>query len=245
MRTRQQIPILSLRWVLSLLGDHHSFLNSPESEQKSQEGIITASGLRAVYPEGVVIDVHEHSPAALAGLRIRDAIEAINGTPIMQLDRVSFHRAPATSPVSLTLRRAGQEALLSATLHAASYKRELRPQGWPWEPPIGYLELPGVSGNPMRLKTYAKTAQQLIRTMDQAGVRTWIIDLRRNSGGDMWPMLAGVNALLGDGECGFFVSPTGKQISWLPTKGKKATALLDDPTCSVIPHRRLPCLQAA
>lgn len=219
----------TLRWVLTRLGDHHSFLNSPQDEQNHLQGIVSSSGLRAVYPEGVIVDVHEHSPAALAGLHIRDAIEAINGIPRTQLDRASFYQALATSPVSLTCSRPSQESLVRATLHAASYQREMRPCGWQWEPAIGYLELPGVSGNQMRLKTYAQAAQQLIRSMDEASVRAWIIDLRRNGGGTMWAMLAGVSSLLGDGECGFFVSPTGTRESWLPTIEKRTHALLDEP----------------
>jgi carboxyl-terminal processing protease len=37
----------------------------------------------------------------------------------------------------------------------------------------------------------------------------WIIDLRGNSGGNVWPMLAGIGAVLGEGDLGRFVSPDG------------------------------------
>jgi carboxyl-terminal processing protease len=37
----------------------------------------------------------------------------------------------------------------------------------------------------------------------------WIIDLRGNSGGNVWPMLAGIGAVLGEGDLGSFVSPDG------------------------------------
>lgn len=219
----------TLRWVLSQLGDHHSFLLSPQSLQKSQEGIVVSSGLLVVYPEGVIVAVHAHSPAAQAGLQIRDTIETINGVPRTQLDRVSFNRELRTSPVSLTCRRAGQEPCFSVTLQAAAYKREIQPRGWQWGLDIGYLELPGVVGNHEILQSYAQTTQQLIRDMDQAGVCTWMIDLRRNMGGSMWPMLTGVQSLLGEGECGFFVSPSEKQTSWLPTLKKQTNALLGEP----------------
>ncbi len=86
-----------------------------------------------------------NSPAEHAGLEVRDIIEAINGELITQLDRVTFKRALYTSPVSLTFRRAGQESISSATLHAASYKRKMRPQGWHIGAAIGYLELPAVT----------------------------------------------------------------------------------------------------
>ncbi|MET3803526.1 C-terminal processing protease CtpA/Prc [Nakamurella sp. UYEF19] len=35
----------------------------------------------------------------------------------------------------------------------------------------------------------------------------WILDLRSNSGGDVWPMLGGIQPLLGSGTIGSFVSP--------------------------------------
>ena len=49
----------------------------------------------------------------------------------------------------------------------------------------------------------------------------WVLDLRNNGGGNMWPMLAGLNPLLGDGPLGFFVARDGSRSTpWnarLPT----------------------------
>ena len=220
-----------IQWVLSRLGDRHSHLTSPQSVQKLEEGVMTSLGLQAIYPEGVIVSVHANSPADHAGLQVRDIIETINGEQGTQLDRATFMRALRTSPLSLTFRRANLAVPLSATLHAASYVREMKPQGWPLGPDIGYLELPNVTGSELLLKTYAETAQQFIRAMDQAAVRHWIIDLRRNGGGDMWTMLAGVSLLLGEGECGYFLSPEGNKISWLPSLAARTKALLEEPYC--------------
>jgi carboxyl-terminal processing protease len=219
----------TLRWVLSCLGDHHSFLASPQSVRESREGIATSSGLLAVYPEGVIVAVDPHSPAAQAGLQVRDTIETINGEPVAHLDRVAFQRAFHTSPLTLSFRQASAAGVSSVILHAASYIRERRPQGWPLGPDIGYLELPAVSGNDAVLKTYAQAARQCVRDMDQAGIHQWIIDVRRNTGGNMWTMLAGVYPLLGDGECGFFVSSDGKKQSWIATKATQTKKLLGEP----------------
>ena len=38
-------------------------------------------------------------------------------------------------------------------------------------------------------------------------VDTFVIDLRNNTGGNCWPMLAGLGPLLGNGVHGYFVSP--------------------------------------
>lgn len=218
----------TLRWILSCLGDRHSHLISPQSRQESQEGRATSIGISAVYPEGVIVDVQTNSPAEQASLLVRDTITTVNGIPVAQLDRSSFMRAFYTTPLTLTFTRANEKGQASVTLHKASYTAAMKPQGWLLEPDIGYLELSAVTGNDATLKTYAQAAQQHIRDMDQVGIRRWIIDLRRNGGGDMWAMVVGVSALLGDGECGFFVLPDGNKVSWLPTKAVKMARLLDE-----------------
>ena len=76
---------------------------------------------------------------------------------------------------------------------------------------LGYLELPGQnSSSPECEEAYAKIAHQIIRDLDQTAIGGWIIDLRRNTGGGLWFMLAGVGPILGEGECSSFVSPTGQ-----------------------------------
>ena len=39
----------------------------------------------------------------------------------------------------------------------------------------------------------------------------WVLDLRNNAGGNMWPMLAGLNPFLGDSPLGFFVARDGSR----------------------------------
>jgi carboxyl-terminal processing protease len=48
----------------------------------------------------------------------------------------------------------------------------------------------------------------------------WIIDLRGNSGGNMWPMLAGIGAVLGEGDLGSFVSSDGEHTLWFYRAGQ-------------------------
>jgi carboxyl-terminal processing protease len=76
---------------------------------------------------------------------------------------------------------------------------------------IAYLTVPWVSTTDsiicMRI---ADSLQQLIARLDSNGVTNWIIDLRKNTGGNCWPMLAGIGPLLGNGVCGYFVSVNEK-----------------------------------
>jgi carboxyl-terminal processing protease len=51
----------------------------------------------------------------------------------------------------------------------------------------------------------------------------WIIDLRGNGGGNMWPMLAGIGAVLGEGDAGAFESPDGSKSPWFYKAGRAGT----------------------
>jgi Peptidase family S41 len=70
---------------------------------------------------------------------------------------------------------------------------------------IGALELPAIVGSTEQVQGYAASAQHMIRELDELGIDGWIVDLRRNTGGNMWPMLAGAGPILGEGELGAFV----------------------------------------
>jgi carboxyl-terminal processing protease len=79
---------------------------------------------------------------------------------------------------------------------------------------IGYLELPHFEASEQAAKHYVMLAQDAIRTADQVGTCGWIVDLRKNDGGNMWPMLAGVGPILGEGIAGSFVDPDGVKQVW-------------------------------
>jgi C-terminal processing protease CtpA/Prc len=57
---------------------------------------------------------------------------------------------------------------------------------------------------------YVDSLHAQLQSLDSAGVCGWIVDLRRNDGGNMWPMLAGIGALVGREDVGSFTgSPDG------------------------------------
>jgi carboxyl-terminal processing protease len=66
---------------------------------------------------------------------------------------------------------------------------------------IGYVHVPQWSADPTPL---ADSLQTAIRSLRDARACGWIVDLRANGGGNMWPMLAGVGPLLGDTIVGRF-----------------------------------------
>ena len=91
---------------------------------------------------------------------------------------------------------------------------------------IAYLRLPGFAGGTHADQVeFAETVQQIIRELDSTGACGWILDLRNNLGGNLWPMLAGVGPLLGDGEMGASLAPNGERRTVWYESGK---AGLDD-----------------
>ncbi len=87
---------------------------------------------------------------------------------------------------------------------------------------IGFIAIEGFQG--FDRDTYATNAQQLIREIDSQNPCGWIVDLRENRGGNMWPMLAGIGPILGEGDVGAFVDSHGHQEVFSYRDGQ---ALLD------------------
>ena len=215
--TAETYPAISL--VLDRLGDRHSFFVPPDEMRLRREGGMKSSGLVAVYPEGVIVHVLPGSPAEQAGVREGDIIELINDELTASVGREGLSSALRAPTVGLRLKRPGQEQPLTMTLHAAAFPLRANPVGRHLAPGIGYLELPAMIGTEEQVRDYAATAQQVIRQLDQAGTHGWVVDLRRNTGGNMWPMLAGAGPLLGEGHIGAFVSTT-ENTPWIYRAGQ-------------------------
>lgn len=99
---------------------------------------------------------------------------------------------------------------------------EEKPQGQLLAHDIGYLELPTYNRVPTvpASTDYVLLAQDAIRRADQVGACGWIVDLRNDTGGDNWPMLAAVGPVLGEGVVGWFVDPDGVKTAWSYADGK-------------------------
>jgi carboxyl-terminal processing protease len=80
---------------------------------------------------------------------------------------------------------------------------------------IGYLLIPpcnSLSENAMT--EYAMSIQQEIQALDQNKLSRWIVDLRGNSGGNMWPMVLGLRPLIRAQTFGFFSDGSGEYYAW-------------------------------
>lgn len=70
---------------------------------------------------------------------------------------------------------------------------------------IGYVALPGI--DEAFADPYLAAGTAAMRRLLAGKPGGWIIDLRSNDGGDVWPMLGAVQPLLGSGTIGSFVAP--------------------------------------
>jgi C-terminal processing protease CtpA/Prc len=84
----------------------------------------------------------------------------------------------------------------------------------------GYIRVTAYSGDGPGGAEVAGQYQEEIRQLDTDDLCGWIIDVRGNTGGNMWVMLAGVGPLLSDGILGFFVYPDSIVEPWFYWAGK-------------------------
>jgi carboxyl-terminal processing protease len=91
---------------------------------------------------------------------------------------------------------------------------------------VGYIDVPEFGSlDQASVTQQAVTIQSHLAQLAAQNPCGWIVDLRSNSGGNMWPMLAGLGPLLGEGLQGFFVGPDGATFPWYYQNGQ---ALVDD-----------------
>lgn len=72
---------------------------------------------------------------------------------------------------------------------------------------IGYLKIPKcMTFSEIKDRDFANSIRYQIKNLDtQNEIIGWVVDLRNNGGGNMWPMIAGLNALVEDGTISYLV----------------------------------------
>jgi hypothetical protein len=137
---------------------------------------------------------------------------------LRRVDQHSFMQTPHPMPPDAI---SGQGTSAALPTSQAGSKPATPPSTKPAGPPavegrmigerIGYLLVPWFNG--ANRPPFVDSLQALIKEFDTAHACGWIIDLRKDQGGNMWPMLAGVGPLLGDSIVGAFYDGTSKQGS--------------------------------
>lgn len=78
---------------------------------------------------------------------------------------------------------------------------------------VGYIRVAFTAATGEEAARYARNLQTTIRNLDNANLKGWIVDLR-STGGNMWPMIAGLGPLLGEGIAGYSIEPDNNFTTW-------------------------------
>ena len=82
-------------------------------------------------------------------------------------------------------------------------------------PGVGAITMRGYSGGDQAAaKRYTEAAHASMLAALPGAPCGWVVDLRQNTGGNMWPMLAALKPFLGNAPLGTFESPTGSSPPW-------------------------------
>lgn len=210
----------AIQYVLDQIGDRHGRLVLPDATSQPQR-VRLGIGFFVTHPERVIIIVYHDSPADLAGVRVGDVIDAVNDIPAetFSTEQAFYDSVYTGDTVQLTLRRVNQDQPITVMLTPGEFRSIRDPEGHLLDGGLGYLDLPTMSYGGAAATQYANIAQTVIRDADQATTCGWAVDLRRNMGGNMWPMLAGVGPILGEGESGAIVFADGP-TQWMYRDGK-------------------------
>jgi carboxyl-terminal processing protease len=88
---------------------------------------------------------------------------------------------------------------------------------------FGVVRLPAlntlVGDGETAARRYAQAVSSGLQKMDAAPLCGWVVDLRENGGGNMWPMLKGLDPLLGGSPFGHFVLPANATMPWVRAFG--------------------------
>lgn len=189
----------AIELALQALNDNHSFLKRPE-----QQHGVTSGGFGLKYVHGTIARVYPDSPAYHAGLRVGERVLMVNGTPV----GIGVNRElPRHGDATLTLQAHPHSELHTVHLRRAPFGLNRAPQGRLLRKGIAWIDLPdhGGSGTLPDGRLYQDAVQGLIAELRARGARAWLVDLRLNEGGNMYPMLAGIGPIVGSGVLGAFV----------------------------------------
>lgn len=84
---------------------------------------------------------------------------------------------------------------------------------------IGYIRIPFCVGDEEQTQTFINDIHKKIEIQNRKQPRGWMIDLRNNFGGNMWPMLVAVGCFLDSGVQGHFLDADNKVAKWVFAKG--------------------------
>ena len=217
----------AIKDILSQLNDNHSFLLTAEQAQFTPAP--DSAGWRLHWEKPVIIDVTAGGPADRAGVRPGDLLCEVNGQPVSGDNWHSHFRNALAAGAPLVVEKP------DGTVNRLNLERGFKqvpsqPQIRMANDSIGLLDLPGHLGDGSFPDgtNYGSIVRNGLQELEAAGVSSWVVDLRRCDGGNMWPILAGLTPLLGTGTYGYFVDPIADKWWGWQFDGKNLASVAPD-----------------
>lgn len=151
-------------------------------------------------------DIIAQTPAALAGLTIENGAQQVANFYLSHLRKAKDFHSQYYSPEKY-------RAYTSKPIEENKTSSPLElPSGKMLDERIAYVNVPRFGSTfPESQQAFADHLNDLVLSLQQQNPKGWVIDLRTNSGGNMHPMIAGLNALIADGNIITFKTNQGEQ----------------------------------
>jgi carboxyl-terminal processing protease len=208
--TDEQLIEAAIRGMMSELDPHSAFLDPKEFEdiRVSSSGEYSGVGLEVAVEEGRVhvSNTIDETPAALAGVQVRDQLVAVDDAPVdaQQLPQtIERMRGQAGTKVKITIAREGtpepiEFVLQRQPVRVRTVKHELL------EPGIGYVRIVHFSDT---TDTDLRRAMVKLTQQNRGALNGLVLDLRNNPGGVLEAAVEVSDEFLNDG---LIVSASGR-----------------------------------
>lgn len=149
--------------------------------------------------------------------RTSDTYPAIACVLSQLRDNHSFLKRPDGSTVPIPGRSNNSSARNHVTTRRSGQSRILQSGRYQ----VGYIVVGSIAGGRGDYKAmeYCRQLRSCVSTFRNAPVKAWIVDLRGNGGGNMWPMIVGIGQIIGAGTLGYFEQRDGSS-SWFYRQGR-------------------------
>ncbi|HRP09200.1 MAG TPA: S41 family peptidase, partial [Gemmatimonadales bacterium] len=187
-----ELYTLAARGLIRQLGDPYADLLSPEQRASFDRNSIgnryagTGMTIRSHRGRVTAYRVFEGSPADRAGMQPGDRIVRVDTTSVVGWSSDSVTRlllGPPQTDVEVTVERAGVTDPITATIHRAVVRIPAVPFTVMLDGQVGYIPITRFND------VAASDVARAVLSLERAGARGFILDLRGNGGGDLYQSL--------------------------------------------------------
>lgn len=227
---------LTVPELLRNLDPHSAYISAADLERVNSEleGSFGGIGIQFQTPGDTVtvVEVITGSPAHKAGLLPGDRIIAVDGQDIagkkMENSEIfSLLRGKHGTKVNLDIKRPGQKALKKFTLVRGDIPQPSIEGVYMTPDSIGYIRVSRFARD-----TYEQFYKAMVKLKLEDGAKSFIVDLRGNTGGYMEPAVMMANEFLAPGNV--IVETRGRKLEDNSTIEADGTGLFQDTPLTVL-----------